>query len=90
VREAAGDAERTPPDARACTGRRSVEVRLDVGRVSFDLENDVCGEEETWEKEGGVRIRGGRSGMRVFCEPVGYIGNISYLANSCSRLSLAS
>ena len=47
VREAAADAERTPPDARACTGRRGVEVRLNVGRVSFDFENDVCGEEET-------------------------------------------
>ena len=50
VREAAGNTERTPPDARARarTSRRSVEVRLDVGRVSFDFENDVCGEEESW------------------------------------------
>jgi hypothetical protein len=54
---AAGDAERTPPDARDCTGR-SVEVRLDVGRVPFNFEDDVCGEEETWRKDGG-RIRGG-------------------------------
>ena len=48
MREAAADAERTPPNARASTRGRSVEVRLDIGCVAFDLENDVCGKEESW------------------------------------------
>ena len=45
--EAAGDAERSISDASAPTRRRSVEVGLDVGRVAFDFQNDVCGENES-------------------------------------------
>jgi len=44
--EAGADAERPPSDATASARSRSVEVGLDVGRVAFDLQYDVCGEEE--------------------------------------------
>lgn len=44
MREIAGDAERAPSDARVSARGRSVEVGLDVGRVAFNVQNDVCGE----------------------------------------------
>jgi len=47
MRETTADAERSPSDAGASARSRGVEVGLDVRRVAFDLQNDVCGEEES-------------------------------------------
>jgi hypothetical protein len=56
MREAAGDGERAPSHARASAGSRSVKMGLDVGRVSFDLQNDVRSEEESCIRGGTTLI----------------------------------
>ena len=55
--ETAGDAERSISDASASARRRSVEVGLDVGRVAFDFQDDVCGENESCCKNEGSGVR---------------------------------
>ena len=45
--ETGGDSERSPSKAGGHTCVRSVEMGLDVGCITLDLQNDVCGEEES-------------------------------------------
>ena len=63
--ETARDAEWTPSDASASARRRSVEVGLDVGRVSFDFQNDDCGEKESCKTKwwGNIPVRCGERGL---------------------------
>ena len=50
MRETARDGERTPSDASASTRGRSVEVRLDIGRLTVDFQHDVRREQESCAK----------------------------------------
>ena len=50
MRETAGNSERTPSDASASTRGRSVEVRLDIGRLTVNFQHDVRREQESCVK----------------------------------------
>jgi len=47
VGETAGDAERTPSNASASAGSRGM-WGVDIGHSTFDVQNDVCGQGESW------------------------------------------
>jgi hypothetical protein len=64
-REAASDAERTLPNASASARGRSAEVGLCVGRIAFEFQNDVCGEESCKSGRGKQYLK---VGALVECE----------------------
>jgi len=49
VGETAGEAERTSSDASASAGSRGI-WGMDIGHSTFDVQNDVCGQEESWKR----------------------------------------